>query len=132
MVVEALKREGVEAIFGYPGGTIMPFFDFLHREKIRMVLNRHEQGAVHAADGYARASGRVGVCVATSGPGATNLVTGIATANMDSVPIVAITGQVPVDMIGNDAFQEATSSGLLVRLPSTATSCETSRISPEL
>ena len=112
MVVEALKREGVEVIFGYPGGTIMPFFDFLHREEIRMVLNRHEQGAVHAADGYARATGRVGVCVATSGPGATNLVTGIATANMDSVPIVAITGQVPVDMIGNDSFQEADIIGI--------------------
>jgi acetolactate synthase-1/2/3 large subunit len=88
MVVEALKREGVEAVFGYPGGTIMPFFDFLHREDIRMILARHEQGAVHAADGYARASGKVGVCVATSGPGATNLVTGIATANMDSIPLV--------------------------------------------
>ena len=112
MVVKALKREGVEVIFGYPGGTIMPFFDFLHREEIRMVLNRHEQGAVHAADGYARATGKVGVCVATSGPGATNLVTGIATANMDSVPIVAITGQVPVDMIGNDAFQEADIIGI--------------------
>ena len=112
MVVEALKREGVEVVFGYPGGTIMPFFDFLHRADIRMILNRHEQGAVHAADGYARASGRVGVCVATSGPGATNLVTGIATANMDSIPIVAITGQVPVDMIGNDAFQEADIIGI--------------------
>jgi acetolactate synthase-1/2/3 large subunit len=112
MVVEALKREGVEVVFGYPGGTIMPFFDFLHREDIRMILTRHEQGAVHAADGYARASGKVGVCVATSGPGATNLVTGIATANMDSVPIVAITGQVPVDMIGNDSFQEADIIGI--------------------
>jgi acetolactate synthase-1/2/3 large subunit len=112
MVVEALKKEGVEVVFGYPGGTIMPFFDFLHREDIRMVLNRHEQGAVHAADGYARASGKVGVCVATSGPGATNLVTGLATANMDSVPIIAITGQVPVDMIGNDAFQEADIIGI--------------------
>ena len=112
MVVEALGREGVEVVFGYPGGTIMPFFDFLHRADIRMILNRHEQGAVHAADGYARASGRVGVCVATSGPGATNLVTGIATANMDSIPIVLITGQVPVDMIGNDAFQEADIIGI--------------------
>ena len=112
MVIEALGREGVEVVFGYPGGTIMPFFDFLHRADIRMILNRHEQGAVHAADGYARASGRVGVCVATSGPGATNLVTGIATANMDSIPIVLITGQVPVDMIGNDAFQEADIIGI--------------------
>jgi acetolactate synthase-1/2/3 large subunit len=112
MVVEALKKEGVEVVFGYPGGTIMPFFDFLHREDIRMILTRHEQGAVHAADGYARATGRVGVCVATSGPGATNLVTGIATANMDSVPIVAITGQVPVNMIGNDSFQEADIIGI--------------------
>jgi acetolactate synthase-1/2/3 large subunit len=112
MVVEALKKEGVEVVFGYPGGTIMPVFDFLHREDIRMILSRHEQGAVHAADGYARASGRVGVCVATSGPGATNLVTGIATANMDSIPLVLITGQVPVDMIGNDAFQEADIIGI--------------------
>ncbi len=112
MVVKALKKEGVEVVFGYPGGTIMPFFDFIHREDIRMILTRHEQGAVHAADGYARATGRVGVCVATSGPGATNLVTGIATANMDSVPIVAITGQVPVDMIGNDSFQEADIIGI--------------------
>jgi len=112
MVVEALKKEGVEAAFGYPGGTIMPFFDFLHREDIRMILARHEQGAVHAADGYARASGKVGVCVATSGPGATNLVTGIATANMDSIPLVLITGQVPVEMIGNDAFQEADIIGI--------------------
>jgi acetolactate synthase-1/2/3 large subunit len=112
MVVEALKKEGVEVVFGYPGGTIMPFFDFLHREDIRMILTRHEQGAVHAADGYARATGRVGVCVSTSGPGATNLVTGIATASMDSVPIVAITGQVPVSMIGNDSFQEADIIGI--------------------
>jgi acetolactate synthase-1/2/3 large subunit len=112
MMVEALKNEDVEVIFGYPGGTIMPFFDSLHREDIRMILTRHEQAAVHAADGYARATGRVGVCVATSGPGATNLVTGIATANMDSVPIVLITGQVPVDMIGNDAFQEADIIGI--------------------
>ena len=112
MMVEAFKREGVEVVFGYPGGTIMPFFDFMHREDIRMILTRHEQGAVHAADGYARATGRVGVCVATSGPGATNLVTGIATANMDSVPIVAITGQVPVPMIGNDSFQEADIIGI--------------------
>jgi acetolactate synthase-1/2/3 large subunit len=112
MVVEALKREGVEVIFGYPGGTIMPFFDFLSHEDIRMILTRHEQGAVHAADGYARASGKVGVVVATSGPGATNLVTGIATANMDSIPLVLITGQVPVNMIGNDAFQEADIIGI--------------------
>jgi len=112
MMVEALKNEGVDVMFGYPGGTIMPFFDSLHREDIRMILTRHEQAAVHAADGYARATGRVGVCVATSGPGATNLVTGIATANMDSVPLVLITGQVPVDMIGNDAFQEADIIGI--------------------
>jgi acetolactate synthase-1/2/3 large subunit len=112
MVVEALKREGVEVVFGYPGGTIMPFFDCLSREDIRMILTRHEQGAVHAADGYARASGKVGVVVATSGPGATNLVTGIATANMDSIPLVLITGQVPVNMIGNDAFQEADIIGI--------------------
>lgn len=106
IAVDALQREGVEVIFGYPGGAIIDIFDVLDRSPIKFILVRHEQGAAHAADGYARATGRVGVCMATSGPGATNLVTGIATANMDSVPIVAITGQVPTAMIGNDAFQE--------------------------
>lgn len=102
----ALEQEGVEVLFGYPGGTIMPFYDALSSSRLRHVLVRHEQAAAHAADGYARVTGRVGVCVATSGPGATNLVTGIATAFMDSVPMVAITGQVARRLIGTDAFQE--------------------------
>ena len=104
--VKALKREGVETLFGVPGGAIIPICDALYDADIRFVLARHEQGAAHMADGYARASGGVGVCLATSGPGATNLVTGIATANIDSSPVVAFTGQVPTSMIGADAFQE--------------------------
>jgi len=113
LVVEALKKEGVDLLFGYPGGAVIPIFDVLYdHPEIKVVLNRHEQGSVHAADGYARATGRVGVCVATSGPGATNTITGLATANFDSIPIVCITGQVPRDMIGNDAFQEADTQGL--------------------
>ena len=112
-LIESLKQEGVEVIFGYPGGSVLPIYDVLYdAEGIRHVLVRHEQGAAHAADGYARASGKVGVCLATSGPGATNLVTGIATAYMDSVPIVAITGQVPTFAIGKDAFQEADITGI--------------------
>ncbi len=110
--VDALAREGVDVIFGYPGGAILDVCDALYKSPIRFLLVRHEQGAAHAADGYARSTGRVGVCMATSGPGATNLVTGIATAYMDSVPIVAITGQVPTSMIGNDAFQEADTIGI--------------------
>jgi len=112
ILVETLIEEGVELIFGYPGGAVLPFFDELHEAPIRFILTRHEQGAAHAADGYARATGKVGVCVATSGPGATNLTTGIATANMDSSPIVAITGQVRTNLIGNDAFQEADTTGI--------------------
>ncbi|MBS7651687.1 MAG: biosynthetic-type acetolactate synthase large subunit [Candidatus Bathyarchaeia archaeon] len=104
--VKALKREGVETIFGLPGGAILPICDALYDSDIRFILARHEQGAAHMADGYARASGRVGVCLATSGPGATNLVTGIATANIDSSSVVAFTGQVPIPVIGTDAFQE--------------------------
>lgn len=104
--LKALKRERVETIFGVPGGAIIPICDALYDSDIRFILARHEQGAAHMADGYARASGRVGVCLATSGPGATNLVTGIATANIDSSPVVAFTGQVPTSMIGTDAFQE--------------------------
>ncbi len=112
-LMESLRREGVEVIFGYPGGVLLPIYDVLYDVKdIRHILVRHEQGAAHAADGYARASGKVGVCLATSGPGATNLVTGIATAYMDSVPIVAITGQVPTFAIGKDAFQEADITGI--------------------
>jgi acetolactate synthase-1/2/3 large subunit len=107
-LVLALIEEGVDLLFGYPGGAIMPVYDALHghRSRLRHVLVRHEQGAVHAAQGYARASGRVGVCIATSGPGATNLVTGIADAQIDSTPIVCITGQVPSSLLGTDAFQE--------------------------
>ncbi|MCF3653534.1 MAG: biosynthetic-type acetolactate synthase large subunit [Aigarchaeota archaeon] len=111
-LVKSLEDEGVEVIFGIPGGAILPVYDALHDSSIRHILVRHEQCAAHAADGYARASGRVGVCMATSGPGATNLVTGIATAYMDSSPIVAITGQVARHMIGRDAFQEADIIGI--------------------
>ncbi|MBU4149423.1 MAG: biosynthetic-type acetolactate synthase large subunit, partial [Candidatus Omnitrophica bacterium] len=110
--IEALKKEGVEIMFGYPGGVVLPIFDALYDSGINFILTRHEQGAAHAADGYARATGKVGVCLATSGPGATNLVTGLATANMDSVPIVAFTGQVRTSLIGNDAFQEVDISGI--------------------
>jgi len=113
VVVEALLKEGVEVIFGYPGGAVIPIYDVLYdTPQIRHITTRHEQAAAHAADGYARATGRVGVCIATSGPGACNLVTGIATAYMDSVPLVALTGQVPTYMIGNDAFQEANITGI--------------------
>ena len=112
ILIEGLEREGVETIFGYPGGVVLPIYDELYNAPIRHILVRHEQAAAHAADGFARASGRVGVCLATSGPGACNLVTGIATAYMDSVPIVALTGQVPTSLLGNDAFQEADISGI--------------------
>ena len=113
LIVEAFKKEQVDVLFGFPGGTIMPLFDELYKDGgIRVVLNRHEQGAVHAADGYARSTGKPGVCVVTSGPGATNTVTGLATANFDSVPIVCISAQVPTNMIGNDAFQEADIVGI--------------------
>ena len=110
-ILMALKSEKVDVIFGYPGAAICPFYNALLDSDIRHVLTRHEQGAVHAASGYARVTGKVGVCVATSGPGATNLITGIATAYMDSIPIVAITGQVATDMIGKDVFQEADITG---------------------
>src|ERR1041384_4052225 len=116
-----LVDAGVEVMFGYPGGAIMPFYDALHGQKPRHILVRHEQAAAHAADGYARATGRVGVCVATSGPGATNLVTGLATAHMDSSPVVAITGQVARPMIGRDAFQETDVIG--ITLPITKHNC---------
>ena len=111
-IIESLKNMGVKTIFGYPGGQTIPFYDMLYDADMDHILVRHEQCAAHAADGYARASGRVGVCLATSGPGATNLVTGIATAYMDSSPIIAITGQVPTHLIGNDAFQEADIIGI--------------------
>jgi len=113
IVIECLKKEEVRVIFGVPGGAIMPLYDALYSEpSIRHILTRHEQGAAHAADGYARATGRVGVCMATSGPGATNLVTGLANAYLDSVPLVAFTGQVPTNLIGTDAFQEVYISGI--------------------
>lgn len=112
ILVEALQREGVDTIFGYPGGVVLPIYDELYDSPLQHILVRHEQAAAHAADGYARASGRVGVCLATSGPGACNLVTGIATAYMDSTPIVALTGQVPTSLLGNDAFQESDITGI--------------------
>ena len=114
ILVESLKQEGVDTIFGFPGGAVVNIYDALlkHSEEIRHILVRHEQGAVHAADGYARSSGKVGVCLVTSGPGATNTVTGLATAFMDSVPLVVFTGQVPTMLIGNDAFQEADIVGI--------------------
>ena len=112
IVWEVLAREGVDVVFGYPGGAIMPAYDAMPAYPIRHVLVRHEQGAAHMADGYARASGKVGVAIATSGPGATNLVTGIATAMMDSSPIVCITGQVPSSALGSDAFQETDITGI--------------------
>ena len=112
ILVECLTREGVDVAFGIPGGANLPTFDALYQSTIKVVLTVHEQGAAHMADGYARASGKVGVCLATSGPGATNLVTGLATACMDSIPVVALTGQVRTSVIGNDAFQEADTIGI--------------------
>jgi acetolactate synthase-1/2/3 large subunit len=113
ILIECLKKEGVKHIFGYPGGVVLNIFDILYDEKdLELILTRHEQGAVHAADGYARASGKVGVAIVTSGPGATNTVTGIATASMDSIPLVVFSGQVPTMLIGNDAFQEADIVGI--------------------
>ncbi len=113
LLIEGMKEEKVDIVFGFPGGVVIPVFDALYGERgLRLVLTRHEQGAVHAADGYARSTGRVGVCLVTSGPGATNTVTGLATANFDSVPLVVFTGQVSRSMIGNDAFQEADIVGI--------------------
>lgn len=111
--IECLRKEKVDTLFGYPGGVVIPLFDKLYAaDDIHFVLTRHEQAAAHAADGYARATGKTGVCLATSGPGATNLVTGIATAYMDSIPMVAFTGQVSMPLIGTDAFQEADITGI--------------------
>ena len=112
ILLKALVEEKVEIIFGYPGGAVLDIYDQLYKSDMKHILVRHEQGAVHAADGYARATGKVGVCLVTSGPGATNTVTGIATANMDSIPLVVFTGQVPTGLIGNDAFQECDITGI--------------------
>ncbi|MBW2624251.1 MAG: biosynthetic-type acetolactate synthase large subunit, partial [Deltaproteobacteria bacterium] len=114
IVVQGLIDAGVEHLFGFPGGKVIPIYDVLYDAEIKHILTRHEQGAAHAADGYARASGKAGVCLATSGPGATNLVTGLSTAYMDSIPIVALTGQVNVPAIGNDSFQEADIYGITI------------------
>ena len=112
MVLTSLEAEGVDVVFGYPGGAVLTLYDEIYKKGLRHILARHEQGAIHAADGYARASGKTGVVIATSGPGATNLVTGIANAYMDSIPLVAITGQVARSVIGTDAFQEADITGI--------------------
>lgn len=116
IIVETLLEQGVTTVFGYPGGQVLHVYDALYqyRDRIHHVLTAHEQGASHAADGYARASGKVGVCIATSGPGTTNLITGLATANADSIPVVAITGNVPFELIGTDSFQEVDSIGLSI------------------
>ena len=114
IVIECLKEQGVDTVFGYPGGAILNIYDALykHKDEITHILTSHEQGASHAADGYARATGKVGVCMATSGPGATNLVTGIATANLDSIPMVAITCNVTTGLLGKDSFQEIDITGV--------------------
>ena len=113
MVVEALKDQGVDVVFGYPGGAVLPIYDAIfHQNSVRHILVRHEQGAAHAAEGYARSSGKVGVLLVTSGPGATNAVTGLTDALMDSIPLVCITGQVPTHLIGSDAFQECDTTGI--------------------
>jgi len=112
ILIKTLKAEGVDTIFGYPGGSVLDIYDELYRSNLNHILVRHEQGAAHAADGYARTSGKVGVCLVTSGPGATNTVTGIATAHADSIPMVILTGQVPTSFIGSDAFQEADIMGI--------------------
>ncbi|KUG03224.1 acetolactate synthase large subunit [hydrocarbon metagenome] len=112
ILLQCLKQEGVDTIFGYPGGAVLPIYDAIYNSDIRHILVRHEQGAAHAADAYARVTGKTGVCIATSGPGGTNLVTGIATANMDSIPMVCFTGQVASPLIGKDAFQEADITGI--------------------
>ena len=113
ILIECLKRQGVEFVFGYPGGAVLPIYDELFADDdIRHILVRHEAGAAHAAEGYARSTGKPGVVLVTSGPGATNAVTGIADAYMDSIPMVVITGQVPTALIGTDAFQEADTVGL--------------------
>ena len=113
IVLQALKDQGVEVIFGYPGGAVLPLYDAIFQQNaIRHILVRHEQAAVHAAEGYARSTGKVGVVLVTCGPGATNAVTGLVDALMDSIPVICLTGQVPTHLIGNDAFQEADTTGI--------------------
>ena len=112
LFIKALEKEKVEVIFGYPGGAVLPIYDTIYDSKIRHILPRHEQGGIHAAEGYARITGKPGVVIVTSGPGATNLVTGIADAMMDSLPLVVFTGQVATSLIGSDAFQEADILGI--------------------
>src|SRR6202171_6800622 len=113
MVIKALVDQGVDVVFGYPGGAVLPIYDALFKQNaVRHILVRHEQAAVHAAEGYARSTGRVGVVLVTSGPGATNAVTGLVDALMDSIPVVCLTGQVPTHLIGNDAFQKADTTGI--------------------
>src|SRR5438270_11321785 len=113
IVIKALADQGVDVIFGYPGGAVLPIYDALFKQnQVRHILVRHEQAAVHAAEGYARTTGKVGVVLVTSGPGATNAVTGLTDALMDSIPVVCLTGQVPTHLIGNDAFQEADTTGI--------------------
>ena len=111
-LVDSLAKAGTEVLFGYPGGAVLDIFNCLPEAPFQFILGRHEQGSVHMADGYARSTGRAGVCLVTSGPGATNTITGLATANMDGVPLVCITGQVPMNQIGTDAFQEADMNGI--------------------
>src|SRR5690242_16615153 len=113
MLIRALVDQGVDVIFGYPGGAVLPIYDALFKQnRLRHILARHEQAPVHAADGYARSTGRVGCVLVTSGPGATHAVTGLTDALMDSIPVVCLTGQVPAHLIGNDAFQEADTTGI--------------------
>ena len=116
IIIEVLIEQGVKTVFGYPGGQVLNIYDALYeyRDRIKHVLTAHDQGAAHAADGYGRASGEIGVCIATSGPGATNLITGLATANADSIPLIAITGNVPMELIGTDSFQEVDTIGLSI------------------
>src|SRR5665647_816582 len=116
ILLKALEEENVDIIFGYPGGAVLDIYDQLYKSTLKHILVRHEQGAVHAADGYARATGKVGVCIVTSGPGATNTITGVATAYMDSIPMVVFTGQVPRSLLGRDSFQEIDIMGITLSI----------------